>query len=87
MKNGHEIQWNKRGSCGASGCKDPLCCCSLCGLPIGVSDDDPRWNDHAESCAGCELCEDAVPYIVFRGESPNMEQAQFHSKYFEAITR
>ncbi len=71
------IRWNSRGSCGNSGCTDPKCCCSLCGKPIGVSEEDPRWEEHSEYCDGCELCRDQVPFIMFAGEGKRMKQAQF----------
>jgi len=46
-----QIRWSKRGTCGERGCTDPECGCSLCGEPIGVPDDDPRWDDHDEWCS------------------------------------
>lgn len=49
----------------------------LCGQPIGVSEDDPRWEHHDEFCSDCELCRDQVPLILFRGEGKDMLQAQF----------
>jgi hypothetical protein len=79
------IRWSRRGSCGEPGCKDPECCCALCGSPIGVSEDDPRWDDHSEDCADCDVCRDAVPLMMFRGAGKAMEQAQFHGKCFEKI--
>jgi hypothetical protein len=82
-----EIHWNARGSCGASGCTDPMCVCSLCGLPIGVAESDWRWEFHPDYCDGCALCEDSIPWIIFRGEGRNMKQAQFHTKCFEQVTR
>jgi hypothetical protein len=81
------IRWSSRGSCGNSGCKDTECGCAVCGLPIGVSEDDPRWDSHEEYCGGCELCEDEVPMILFRGEGKAMKQAQFHTKCFEKVAR
>ncbi len=39
------IRWSRRGSCGNAGCKDPECCCAFCREPIGVPDDDPRWDN------------------------------------------
>jgi hypothetical protein len=80
-----QIKWSKRGSCGNAGCKDPECCCALCGLPIGVSEADPRWDEHDEWCDDCDLCRDRVPIILFRGEGEEMDQAQFHQKCFETI--
>ena len=76
-----QIRWSNRGSCGESGCKDPECGCALCGLPIGVSDEDPRRISHdEESCLDpkCDLCVDRVPLILFRGEGKHTQQAQFH---------
>jgi hypothetical protein len=77
------IRWSKRGSCGNPGCKDPECCCSFCGHPIGVPEDDPRWDDHVEYCIGCELCEDQGPLILWRDEGK--EQAQFHNACWQKI--
>ena len=74
-----KIRWSKRGSCGQSGCTDPECGCALCGKPIGVGEDDPRWEDHDEFCGDCELCRDQVPLILFRGKGRKMLQAQFCS--------
>jgi len=79
------IRWSKRGSCGNPGCKDTECCCGVCGEPIGVSEDDPRWDDHDEFCGDCLLCRDQVPLILFRGKGKNMEQAQFHTACFEKV--
>ncbi len=79
------IHWNRRGSCGMSGCSDPECCCSFCARPIGVRDEDPRWDDHNEACDECDLCRDRVPVILWRGEGKKMEQAQFHVRCFEHI--
>ncbi len=79
------IHWSRRGACGNAGCKDPECCCAFCRLPIGVSEDDPRWDDHEEWCDDCELCRDRVPLILFRGEGKKMEQAQFHQKCAEIV--
>jgi hypothetical protein len=79
------IRWSLRGSCGNPGCKDPECCCSLCGEPIGVAEDDPRWDEHDEFCCDCELCRDQVPIQMFRGEGKKTEGAQFHLKCFEKI--
>ena len=79
------IRWSRRGSCGRSGCSDPECACALCGKPIGVNEDDPRWDEHQEYCGGCELCSDEVPIMLFRGEGKQMKQAQFHSACFETL--
>lgn len=79
------IRWSRRGSCSEPGCKDPECGCSICGEPIGVSEDDPRWESHPEYCGDCELCRDQVPIILFRGEGEAMEQAQFHAACFEKV--
>ncbi len=80
-----EIRWSK-GSCGVSGCADPECVCALCAQPIGISEDDPRWEGHdRESCGWCELCEDEVPIMLFRGEGKAMLQAAFHQKCFERL--
>jgi hypothetical protein len=79
------IRWSKRGSCGNPGCTDPECCCAFCGLPIGVREDDPRWDDHSEWCDDCDVCRDRVPLILFRGEGKETEQAQFHQYCFEKI--
>ena len=80
-----QIRWSKRGSCGNPGCKDPECGCALCGLPIGVPEDDPRWEKHGEWCNDCDLCRDQVPLMLFRGEGKATEQAQFHNRCFEKI--
>ena len=79
------IRWSTRGTCAIAGCKDPECCCSLCGQPIGVPEDDPRWEDHDEDCCDCDLCRDQVPIILFRGEGKNMTQATFHTACFHKI--
>lgn len=81
------IRWSKRGSCGEAGCTDPECGCALCGLPVGVPDDDPRWYDHPEWCPDpeCALCCDQVPIILFRGAGKETEQAQFHDACFRKI--
>jgi len=80
-----DIHWSKRGSCGNSGCTDPECCCAVCRKPIGVAEDDPRWDQHDEDCNDCDLCRDSVPVILFRGEGRAMLQAQFHNKCFELV--
>ncbi len=82
-----QIRWFIKPGCGESGCPDPECCCSLCGKPIGVSDDDPRWDDHDENCIDCDVCRDAVPLILFRGEGKPMLRAQFHTKCFEKVVK
>lgn len=79
------VRWSLRGTCGNRGCADPECCCALCNTPIGVSDDDPRWNDHEEWCNDCDLCRDSIPIMLFRGEGKQMEQASFHTKCFETL--
>lgn len=79
-----EIRWST-GSCGNAGCSDPECVCALCAQPIGVSESDMRWDGHDEDCGGCELCEDSVPMILFRGEGKAMLQAAFHNKCFEKL--
>lgn len=79
-----EIRWSN-GSCGRSGCGDLDCVCALCAKPIGVDEDDARWSEHDEDCGGCELCEDEVPLILFRGKGKDMKQAAFHTKCFEIL--
>lgn len=79
------IRWSSRGTCGNPGCTDPECGCSFCGAPIGVSEDDPRWDAHDEWCSDCPLCRDQVPTMLFRGEGKATEQAQFHLNCFERI--
>jgi hypothetical protein len=79
------IRWSRRGSCGEPGCTDEQCCCAFCSKPIGVPDHDPRWLDHSEDCYECELCIDAVPFVLFRGEGKQMEQAQFHTVCFRKL--
>jgi hypothetical protein len=79
------IVWSKRGSCGNSGCTDPECCCAICRKPVGVSEEDPRWDSHDEFCMDCDLCRDQVPIQLFRGEGKSMEQATFHQRCFEGI--
>ena len=78
------LRWSE-GSCGNSGCTDAECCCAVCALPIGVADSDPRWDSHGEDCAGCELCNDSVPIILFQGEGKDMKQAAFHDACFQKI--
>lgn len=80
-----EIRWSRRGSCGSAGCTDPECCCAVCGKPIGVAEEDPRWEDHPEDCYDCDLCRDQVPVILFRGERKATLQAQFHQRCFERV--
>jgi hypothetical protein len=79
------VHWSLHGSCGNSGCADPECACGLCRKPIGISEDDPRWNSHDPYCSGCELCEDRVPLMLFRGEGSGTQQAQFHTACFELL--
>jgi hypothetical protein len=79
-----KLAWSRRGSCGEPGCKDPECCCAVCRLPVGVSEDDPRWDNHSEDCGECELCRDQVPTMLFRGEGKACEQALFHQACFES---
>lgn len=79
------IRWSKRGRCGDAGCTDPECGCALCGRPIGVPEEDPRWQSQDEYCAGCPLCEDEVPLMLFRGEGRNTEQAVFHQACFQRV--
>jgi hypothetical protein len=79
------VRWSARGSCGNSGCTDLECCCSVCHRPIGISEDDPRWDSHDDYCDGCELCRDSVPIILFRGEGEATEQAQFHEHCFDKV--
>ncbi len=79
------IRWSTRGSCGNAGCTDPQCCCAVCNKPIGVPDDDPRWEEHDEWCGDCDLCRDQVPIMLFHGEGRTMVQAQFHIECFNAI--
>jgi hypothetical protein len=79
------VVWSRRGSCGEPGCKDPECCCAFCREPIGVSEYDPRWEDHDDYCDDCDLCRDQVPIIMFRGEEKATEGAQFHLACFERI--
>ena len=74
-----KIRWSKRGSCGNAGCKDPECCCALCGEPIGVPEEDARWDTHDTYCSDCELCRDQVPLMLFKGKGRAMMQAQFCS--------
>jgi hypothetical protein len=85
IRPGVRIRWSNRGSCGNSGCADPECCCAVCGKPIGVGEDDPRWDDHPEYCDDCDLCRDRVPIMLFSGEGEAMQQAQFHQRCFEMV--
>jgi hypothetical protein len=78
------LRWSK-GSCGNSGCKDKSCVCAVCALPIGVPEDDPRWETHPEYCNDCELCVDQVPTMLFSGEGKEMLEATFHSACFERV--
>ena len=79
------VRWST-GSCGNSGCNDPECVCALCFQPIGIPEDDSRRDAHDQvDCAGCEICEDDVPTILFRGEGKDMRQATFHTKCFNRL--
>jgi hypothetical protein len=82
-----QINWNTRGSCGEGGCTDPECCCSLCARPIGVSENDPRWDEHDEWCDDCDLCRDRVPLILFRGEGQSNETGAISHAVFRADDR
>ena len=77
--------WHIRGCCDQPGCTDRYCRCSVCDLPIGVADDDPRWDAHDEDCNDCDLCRDQIPVMLFRGEGKAMEQARFHVRCFEQV--
>ena len=79
------IRWSSRGSCGNAGCADAECVCSVCGKPIGIPEDSPRWDDHDDYCEGCEMCLDRTPPILFRGEGDQMQQAQFHTACFNRL--
>jgi hypothetical protein len=82
------IRWSRRGSCGNAGCTEPECCCALCGLPLGVAEDDPRWDAHGDGDCydwNCPVCSDRVPLMVFRGKGKAAEQAAFHQKCFEEV--
>jgi hypothetical protein len=79
------IAWHIRGTCGEPGCTDRYCRCSICDLPIGAAEDDPRWRDHDEYCGDCEVCRDQVPVMLFRGEGKLMEQARFHNACFQEL--
>lgn len=82
------IRWSARGSCGNAGCSDPECCCSLCGLPIGLAQEDPRWEGHYEDCAGCELCRDSYPLTIWRTfAGGRTEEARFHYLCFQKVVR
>ena len=79
------VRWST-GSCGALGCKDAECVCALCAQPIGVPESDPRRNGHDDyDCMGCEICDDDVPTILFRGEGKDMRQAAFHNQCFNRL--
>ena len=79
------VRWST-GSCGVSGCADAECVCGLCAKPIGIPEDDPRRDAHDQfDCAGCEICEDDVPTILFRGEGKDMKQSAFHDKCFHRL--
>jgi hypothetical protein len=79
------VRWST-GSCGNAGCKDPECVCGLCAQPIGIPEDDPRRDAHDQfDCAGCEICEDDVPTILFRGKGKDALQAAFHQRCFNRL--
>jgi hypothetical protein len=79
------VRWST-GSCGNSGCVDAECACALCAKPIGIPEGDPRRDAHDQlDCAGCEICEDDVPMILFRGEGKDSRQAAFHTKCFNRL--
>ena len=80
-----ELRWSE-GGCGISGCSGPDCVCALCAQPIGLKEDDPRWQHHSEHCGGCDLCEDSVPTIIFRGDREHMRQAALHSRCLAKLT-
>ena len=80
------IRWSRHGACGNPGCTDPECGCSLCGLPIGTDEEDPRWEHHDEFCAGCDLCRDQVPIMLFRGKGKQTAGARFHGVCFQKLT-
>jgi hypothetical protein len=80
-----EIRWSPRGSCGEPGCNDPECVCALCAEPIGKTEHELANADHDIECYGCELCEQQVPIILFRGEGKDCEQAQFHDDCFRRL--
>jgi len=82
------IRWSLWGCCGEAGCVDPECACSLCGMPIGVAENDPRWQTHDPDCSECELCRDQVPIILWRTDDEHghaTEQAQFHLACFNRV--
>lgn len=79
------LRWSK-GSCENPGCTDETCVCAVCALPIGVREDDERWQTHDEYCAGCELCEDEVPILLFRRHNGMTEQAALHTACFRKIS-
>lgn len=79
------VRWSP-ASCGVPGCKDAHCVCALCAQPIGVPEDDLRRDAHDQfDCMGCEICEDDVPTILFRGEGKDMRQAAFHNRCFNRL--
>jgi hypothetical protein len=55
------------------------CICMLCAKMIGADERDPRWRDHDEDCAGCELCEIAVRMW---NENDKCKEMRFHPKCF-----
>lgn len=80
-----EVRWS-RGSCGQAGCTDPECVCGLCAQAIGLPEDDPRRDNHDEDCAGCPVCEDDVPVMLFKPVQGEMRQAAFHTRCFRRLT-
>jgi hypothetical protein len=83
IDNSKILRWSP-GSCGNAGCKDESCVCAVCALPIGVPEDDPRWDNHPDYCDGCEVCEDEVPVMLFRKDENT--QAAFHAACFRRIS-
>ena len=79
-----EVRWSS-GSCGNPGCSNPACVCALCAQPIGTPEEQLEDNDHDPDCAGCAMCEDQVPMILFQGEGKQMKQAAFHKCCFEKL--
>lgn len=78
------VRWSK-GSCGRSGCSDPECVCASCAKPIGIDEEDAHRSGHDEDCLGCEICQDDVPIILFRGHGKFSVQAAFYHKCFEKL--
>lgn len=78
------VVWSRQ-ACGRPGCAAHRGCrCALCNEPIGVDEEDPRWQQHDEWCGGCELCQDQVPIILFRGQGKDTVAAHFHTACFNA---